>query len=98
MRRRLSPWAMGFANAPLGFYFGYISTAIPILLSARGVSVDEISHVSGIAFSPSFWAFALFLRSGSRAAPMRLRWPFFRQYASASPHSSSRILRSLLPS
>jgi PAT family beta-lactamase induction signal transducer AmpG len=50
---------MGLALAPLGFYYGYISTAIPILLSARGVSVGEIAGVSSVAFSPTFWAFAL---------------------------------------
>jgi MFS transporter, PAT family, beta-lactamase induction signal transducer AmpG len=57
--RRLPPWAMGLALAPLGFYYGYVSTAIPILLSARGVSVGEIAGVSATAFSPTFWAFAL---------------------------------------
>jgi PAT family beta-lactamase induction signal transducer AmpG len=50
---------MGLAIAPLGFYFGFISTAMPILLSAKGVSVDEISKVSFAGFSPSFWAFVL---------------------------------------
>ncbi|HEY4381291.1 MAG TPA: MFS transporter [Acidobacteriaceae bacterium] len=59
MRRQLPPWAMGLAIAPLGFYFGFISTAMPILLSAKGVSVDEISKVSFAGFSPSFWAFVL---------------------------------------
>ncbi len=59
MRRQLPPWAMGLAIAPLGFYFGFISTAMPILLSAKGVSVDEISQVSFVGFSPSFWAFLL---------------------------------------
>jgi PAT family beta-lactamase induction signal transducer AmpG len=50
---------MGLAIAPLGFYFGFISTAMPILLSAKNVPVDKISQVSFIAFSPSFWAFSL---------------------------------------
>ena len=59
MRRQLPPWAMGLAIAPLGFYFGFVSTAMPILLSAKGVSVDKISEISFVAFSPSFWAFAL---------------------------------------
>ena len=59
MRRQLPPWAMGFALAPLGFYYGFISAAMPILLSARNVSVSEISRVSAIAFSPTFWAFLL---------------------------------------
>jgi len=50
---------MGLAAAPLGFYFGFISTAIPILLAARGISVGDIANVSAIAFSPTFWAFTL---------------------------------------
>jgi PAT family beta-lactamase induction signal transducer AmpG len=50
---------MGLAIAPLGFYFGFISTAMPILLSARGVPVGRIAEVSAIGFSPSFWAFLL---------------------------------------
>ena len=59
MRRQLPPWAMGLAIAPLGFYFGFISTATPILLAGRGVSVERISEVSAIGFSPTFWAFLL---------------------------------------
>jgi len=59
MRRQLPPWAMGLAMAPLGFYFGFISTALPILLAARGHSVGKISEVSAVAFSPTFWAFLL---------------------------------------
>lgn len=59
MRRRLPPWAMGLAVAPMGFYFGFVSTAMPILLAAHGVSVEKISEVSAVGFSPSFWAFLL---------------------------------------
>src|ERR1017187_7301587 len=59
MRQQLPPWAMGLAIAPLGFYYGFISTAMPILLAGHGVSVEKISEVSAIAFSPSFWAFLL---------------------------------------
>lgn len=59
MRRHLPPWAMGLAIAPLGFYYGFISTAMPILLAGRGVSVGKISEVSAVAFSPTFWAFLL---------------------------------------
>lgn len=57
--RQLPPWAMGLAAAPLGFYYGFISTAIPILLAARGVSVGRIAEVSAVGFSPTFWAFLL---------------------------------------
>jgi len=59
MRRQLPPWAMGLAIAPLGFYYGFISTATPILLAAHHVSVEKISEVSAIGFSPTFWAFLL---------------------------------------
>ena len=59
MRRQLPPWAMGLAIAPLGFYYGFISTAMGILLRAHGVSVGRIAGVSAIAFSPTFWAFLL---------------------------------------
>jgi MFS transporter, PAT family, beta-lactamase induction signal transducer AmpG len=59
MRRQLPPWAMGLALAPLGFYFGFISTAMPILLAAHGVPLGKISEVSAWGFSPSFWAFLL---------------------------------------
>jgi PAT family beta-lactamase induction signal transducer AmpG len=50
---------MGLAVAPLGFYFGFISTAMPILLRAKGVPLGKISEISGYGFSPSFWAFLL---------------------------------------
>ena len=59
MRRQLPPWAMGLAIAPLGFFYGFISTGMPILLAGRGVSVERISEVSAVAFSPTFWAFLL---------------------------------------
>lgn len=57
--RQLPPWAMGLAVAPLGCYFGFISTAMGILLRARGVSVERIDYISAVAFSPTFWAFLL---------------------------------------
>ena len=50
---------MGLAIAPLGFYYGFVSTALPILLRARGVSVGQIAWVSAVGFSPTFWAFLL---------------------------------------
>ena len=59
MRRQLPPWAMGLAIAPCGFYYGFISTAMGILLAAHGVSLGRISGISAIAFSPTFWAFLL---------------------------------------
>jgi MFS transporter, PAT family, beta-lactamase induction signal transducer AmpG len=58
-RPQLPPWAMGLAIAPMGCYYGFISTAMGILLRARGVPVERIDYISAIAFSPSFWAFLL---------------------------------------
>lgn len=58
-RWQLPPWAMGLAAAPLGCYFGFVSTAMGILLRARGVSVERIDYISAVAFSPTFWAFLL---------------------------------------
>jgi PAT family beta-lactamase induction signal transducer AmpG len=50
---------MGLSGMPLGFTFGFISTAFGILLTARGVPVGRVLAISAIAFSPSFWAWAL---------------------------------------
>jgi len=50
---------MGLALAPLGFYYGFISTALPVLLRGRGVSVGDVAWVSSVGFSPTFWAFLL---------------------------------------
>lgn len=50
---------MGLALAPMGFYFGFNSTGLPILLAAQGVPLDKIAYVSAIGFSPTFWAFLL---------------------------------------
>jgi PAT family beta-lactamase induction signal transducer AmpG len=57
--RRLPVWAMGLANMPTGFVYGFISTAMGILLVSRGVSVSRVGAISAIAFSPSFWAWLL---------------------------------------
>ena len=57
--RSLPVWAMGLANMPAGFVYGFISTAMGILLSHRGVSVGRIGSISVIAFSPTFWAWLL---------------------------------------
>ncbi|WP_263411501.1 MFS transporter [Terriglobus tenax] len=57
MPRRLPVWVTGFANLPLGFFYGFINTAMPLLLSTQGVSVARIATISAIAFSPSFWGF-----------------------------------------
>ena len=57
--RRLPVWAMGLANMPLGFVYGFISTAMGILLVSRGVPLAKVGAISGIAFSPTAWGFLL---------------------------------------
>lgn len=56
---RLPVWVMGMANLPLGFVYGFISTAMGILLVAKGVPVAKVGAISGIAFSPTAWGFLL---------------------------------------
>jgi PAT family beta-lactamase induction signal transducer AmpG len=50
---------MGLANMPTGFVYGFISTAMGILLASRGVSVGRVGAISAVAFSPTFWAWLL---------------------------------------
>jgi PAT family beta-lactamase induction signal transducer AmpG len=57
--RKLPVWAMGLANMPTGFVYGFISTAMGILLASRGVALDRIGSILFLAFSPTFWAFLL---------------------------------------
>jgi PAT family beta-lactamase induction signal transducer AmpG len=57
--RKLPVWAMGLANCPTGFVYGFISTAFGILLASRGVPVAKIGTISAIAFSPTFWAWLM---------------------------------------
>ena len=59
MTRKLPLWAMGLANMPTGFVYGFISTAFGVLLTARGVSVGRVLDISFVAFSPCWWAWAL---------------------------------------
>ena len=51
--------AMGFAFAPVGFIYGFINTAMPILLAAQHTAVAVMSNVSVIAFLPTSLAFIL---------------------------------------
>jgi len=56
---RLPVWAMGLANCSTGFVFGFLSSAMGILLVARGVSVGQVGLISAISFSPTFWGWLL---------------------------------------
>jgi MFS transporter, PAT family, beta-lactamase induction signal transducer AmpG len=57
--RKLPVWALGMANCPTGFVYGFISTAMGILLAARHVPVARVGEISAIAFSPTFWGWLL---------------------------------------
>ena len=59
MPRTLPLWAIGLANAPLGFYYGFLNTSMPLLLTRQGVPLPMIATISAIAFSPTFWVFLL---------------------------------------
>ena len=59
MPRKLPLWAIGLANAPLGFYYGFINTSMPLLLVAQGIPLGRVATISAIAFSPTFWIFLL---------------------------------------
>ena len=59
MPRKLPLWALGLANAPLGFFYGFLNTSLPLLLSSHGVPLPRIATISAIAFSPTFWVFFL---------------------------------------
>lgn len=59
MPRTLPLWAVGLANAPLGFFYGFLNTSMPLLLTRQGVPLPVIATVSAIAFSPTFWVFLL---------------------------------------
>jgi len=59
MKRKLPPWVLGLAFTPLGFFYGFISTSLPLLLTGRGVSLDTVASVSALAFFPTAWGFLL---------------------------------------
>jgi MFS family permease len=57
--RRSPPWLVGLCYIPFGFYTGFVSTALPLLLTARGVTLDRVAQIVFVAMLPSFssWVF-----------------------------------------
>ncbi len=55
--RGLPSWFYGLPHCVGGAFIGYVFIAIPILLRARGVSVEHIAWVAAVAGSPISWAF-----------------------------------------
>jgi predicted MFS family arabinose efflux permease len=57
--RPLPAWFLGLPHTIGGAFLGYVFVAIPILLRARGVSVEEIAWITAVGGSPISWAFLL---------------------------------------
>lgn len=58
MRRPTRPWLFGVINVPYGTCSsGIVTTVLPFLLRARGVSVETISSVVAVAVVPTIWYF-----------------------------------------
>ena len=56
--RRLPPaWVKGFAVLPFGLSLGFMSTALPFLLTRQGVPLGRVAGISATVLSPTVWAF-----------------------------------------
>jgi len=42
---------------PFGFFTGFVSTAMPLLLTNRGVALDRVAEITFVALLPSFSSF-----------------------------------------
>ena len=59
MTRRSPPWLVGLCYLPFGFYTGFLSTALPLLLTARGVTLDRVAVITFVAMLPTFSSFVI---------------------------------------
>jgi len=50
-------WVKGSAILPFGLSLGFMSTALPFLLTRQGVSLGRVAGISATALSPTVWAF-----------------------------------------
>lgn len=58
--RRIPPaWIVGLAVFPFGLTVGFTITALPFLLTNRGITLDKVAGVSAVVMSPTFWGFLL---------------------------------------
>lgn len=55
--RSPAAWVKGFAILPFGLALGFVSTALPFLLTRQGVSLGRVSGISAAVLSPTVWAF-----------------------------------------
>jgi MFS family permease len=54
-----APWVIGLAFVPFGLVIGFTITALPFLLTSRGVSLGQVASMSAVVMSPTFWGFLL---------------------------------------
>jgi MFS family permease len=50
-------WVKGFSILPFGLALGFMSTALPFLLTRQGVTVDRVAKISATVVLPTVWAF-----------------------------------------
>jgi MFS family permease len=56
-QRSPAAWVKGSAILPFGLSLGFMSTALPFLLTRQGVSLGRVAEISATALSPTVWAF-----------------------------------------
>lgn len=58
--QRIPPaWLVGMAVFPFGLVVGFTITALPFLLTNRGVPLYKVAAISATVMSPTFWGFLL---------------------------------------
>ncbi len=54
-----APWLVGLCYLPFGFNTGFVSTALPLLLTSRGVTLDRVAQITFVALLPTFSSFLI---------------------------------------
>jgi PAT family beta-lactamase induction signal transducer AmpG len=54
-----APWLVGLCYLPFGFNTGFVSIALPLLLTARGVTLDRVAQITFVALLPTFSSFLI---------------------------------------
>jgi hypothetical protein len=52
-----APWLFGLLILPLGIYVGFIWTALPLLLSQAGLTIEQIARINAILQVPPILLF-----------------------------------------
>jgi len=51
------PWLFGLVNLQYGIFSGVVTTTLPFVLRARGVSVEQIGAMTALVLVPGVWYF-----------------------------------------